>query len=52
MISDGNFTFIPCPGFAGTIFVNSISNALSTMARKCTFNVKALNGVKIEKVLG
>lgn len=31
-IGNGQYCFIPCPGFIGTIFVNSIANTLNTMA--------------------
>lgn len=52
MVGNGTFNFIPCPGFIGTIFVNSISNVIATMGRNCKLNVEVLNGVKIEKVYG
>lgn len=30
-MGNGSYSFIPCPGFVGTVFVNSCSNILSTM---------------------
>lgn len=51
-IGQGQYCFIPCPGFIGTIFVNTISNILSTMANECQLKIELLNGVKLEKVPG
>lgn len=52
MEGNGAFTFIPCPGFCGTIFVNSIASILSTLGSNCDIEVELLNGVYANKVLG
>jgi hypothetical protein len=52
MKGSGAFSFIPCPGFVGTIFVNSTANILSTMGKNVKIDIKTLNGVKIKRVLG
>lgn len=49
---NGQYCFIPCPGFIGTVFVNSISNILSTFASNCELKIEPLNGAKIEKIYG
>lgn len=36
----------------GTIFVNTISNILSTMASECSIEIEMLNDVKIKNILG
>ncbi|EGR33000.1 von willebrand factor type a domain protein [Ichthyophthirius multifiliis] len=51
-IGEGQYCFIPCPGFIGTIFVNSLSNILTTTVSKCELSINTLNGCKIEKILG
>jgi len=51
-IGNGSFSFIPCPGFVGTIFVHSISNIFSTMGSNTKLRIEPINGVKIAKVLG
>jgi hypothetical protein len=51
-IGNGSFSFIPCPGFIGTIFVHSISNILSTLGSNTEISIKTINGVVIEKVFG
>lgn len=51
-IGQGQYCFIPCPGFIGTIFVNTISNILSTMANECQLKIEFLNGVKLDNVPG
>jgi len=48
----GSYSFIPCPGFIGTIFVNGIANAISTLASNTELEIEMLNGVKVKKVLG
>lgn len=40
----GTYAFIPDAGYVGTVFVNSMSNLLSTMARDVTVKLEALNG--------
>lgn len=52
MAGNGAFAFIPCPGFVGTIFVNSMANIMSNMGRNAKLSIKTLNGVKITNVLG
>jgi len=51
-IGHGQYCFIPCPGFIGTIFVNTISNILSTMANECKLKIEMLNGAKLIEVPG
>jgi hypothetical protein len=51
-VGNGQYNFIPCPGFVGTIFVNSISNILSTMANTCELIVETLNTAKIAAIPG
>lgn len=48
MIGHGEYSFIPCPGFIGTIFVNTLSNLLSTMGVRMVININCLNGAKIK----
>lgn len=36
----GSYAFIPCPGFIGTIMVNSLANTLSTMASNIKVHVE------------
>jgi len=40
----GTYAFIPDAGYVGTVFVNSMSNLLSTMARDIVVKLEALNG--------
>jgi len=49
---NGAFAFIPCPGFVGTIFVNSVANILTTMGRNATVKIHTSNGVKIKNIIG
>jgi hypothetical protein len=46
-IGHGDYSFIPCPGFIGTIFVNTLSNLMSTMAVDTKIVIEPLNGAKI-----
>jgi len=48
----GTFSFIPDPGFVGTVFVNTISNLLTTMARDAYLTVEAQAGARIVQVVG
>lgn len=43
----GAYNFIPDSGLIGTIFINSISNMLSTYANNVILNLEPLNGAKI-----
>lgn len=52
MIGHGEYSFIPCPGFIGTIFVNTLSNLLSTMGVRMVININCLNGSKIKDFEG
>lgn len=49
---NGSYTFIPCPGFVGTIFVNSLANSLSVMGSNTQLTLEPLNGAKIEHIYG
>ena len=49
---NGQYNFIPCAGFVGTIFVHSLSNVLSVMASNCELEIHTLNGAKIEVIPG
>eukprot|EP00928_Gymnodinium_smaydae_P014562 TRINITY_DN15356_c0_g1_i1.p1 TRINITY_DN15356_c0_g1~~TRINITY_DN15356_c0_g1_i1.p1 ORF type:complete len:530 (+),score=130.43 TRINITY_DN15356_c0_g1_i1:105-1694(+) len=49
---DGTYAFIPDAGFVGTIFVNSISNLLVTMAKDAVVTIEGAEGVRITKVSG
>ena len=51
-IGHGQYCFISCPGFIGTIFVNTLSNILSTMANECKLKIEMLNGAKLMEVPG
>jgi len=50
--SDGTYAFIPDAGFVGTIFVNSMSNLLVTMARDARLTLQAQEEAAITEVLG
>jgi len=52
MMGNGQYSFIPCPGFLGTIFVNAISNILSTMGSRCELNIEMENGARLVDVPG
>lgn len=45
-IGHGDYSFIPCPGFMGTIYVNTISNILSTMAVNAKITLQAVNNAR------
>lgn len=47
-IGHGDYSFIPCPGFIGTIFVNTLSNLMSTMAINTKVHLIPMNGAKIK----
>ena len=51
-IGNGQYCFIPCPGFIGTIFVNSIANTLNTMASQCELTFELLNGNQLLEIPG
>ena len=51
-IGQGQYCFVPSPGFIGTIFVNTLSNILSTMANECKLKIEMLNGAKLIEVPG
>lgn len=48
----GTYSFIPCPGFVGTIIVNSISNILCTMGNETEVEVEPLEGTVLKKRYG
>ncbi len=43
----GDYSFIPCPGFIGTIFVNTLSNLLSTICVHSVLEVEGLYGTNM-----
>jgi len=51
-IGNGSYAFIPDSGFVGTVFVNSLSNTLSTMASDLTLALEPCNGASIKTVHG
>jgi len=51
-IGNGSYAFIPDSGFVGTVFVNSVSNTLSTMASDVNIALEPTNGATIKTVHG
>ena len=51
-LGNGQYNFIPCPGFLGTIFVNAISNILNTMASRCELELEMLSKNRFDRALG
>lgn len=51
-IGNGSYAFIPDSGFVGTVFVNSISNTLSTMASDVNISLEPTNGATIKTIHG
>jgi len=49
--SDGSYSFIPDAGFVGTVFVNTMSNLLVTVARDSRLTLEAESGAKIKEVM-
>lgn len=49
---DGTYAFIPDAGFVGTIFVNSMSNLLATLARDARLSLQADSGAEIKSIMG
>jgi len=51
---DGTYSFIPDSSFTGTVFVNALSNLLTTIATNTYLSVEPTNGAKLYdgKVLG
>lgn len=49
---DGSYSFIPDAGFVGTVFVNTLSNLLVTMAREVYLSLEAEEGAAILGVSG
>jgi len=49
---DGSYSFIPDAGFVGTVFVNTLSNLLVTMAREVYLSLEAEEGATILGVAG
>jgi hypothetical protein len=45
---NGSYAFIPDSSFVGTIFVNSLSNLLTTISSNTILSIEPLNGAKIE----
>jgi hypothetical protein len=50
--ADGSYAFIPDAGFVGTIFVNTISNIMVTMAKDALLTLEAEAPCKILGVMG
>jgi hypothetical protein len=50
--SNGTYAFIPDAGFVGTIFVNSLSNLLCTMATDARLSLQVDEGIQISTVAG
>lgn len=50
--SAGSYAFIPDAGFVGTIFVNSLSNLLCTVAANARLTLSGENGAEIVSVMG
>lgn len=48
----GTYSFIPDAGFVGTVFVNTVSNILVTMAQEVFLALDLEEGVEINKVFG
>merc|ERR1719362_1500460 len=46
----GSYAFIPDAGFVGTVFVNAMSNLLTTMARDVVLELEPMAGARILKV--
>jgi len=51
-LGNGSYAFIPDSGFVGTVFVNSLSNTLSTMATNLTIALEPSEGCSIKTVHG
>jgi len=49
--SDGSYAFIPDAGFVGTVFVNSMSNLLATVARDARLSLQAKSGAEIKEIM-
>lgn len=49
---DGSYSFIPDAGFVGTVFVNTLSNLLVTMAREVYLSLEAEEGAEILSISG
>lgn len=45
------YSFIPDGGFVGTVFINTISNILTTMARSSKISLEPMNGAAFEQPL-
>ncbi len=43
----GVYSFIPCPGFVGTIIVNTLANILITAGVDARLHIKPLNGAQL-----
>lgn len=50
--ANGIYAFIPDSSFVGTVFVNSLSNILPTIATNVQINVEGCNGAKIKGIPG
>jgi len=49
---DGSYSFIPDAGFVGTVFVNTLSNLLVTLAREVYLSLEAEEGSEILGISG
>mmetsp|Transcript_159585 Transcript_159585/g.306384 ORF Transcript_159585/g.306384 Transcript_159585/m.306384 type:complete len:618 (-) Transcript_159585:55-1908(-) len=50
--ADGSYAFIPDAGFVGTVFVNSMSNLLVTVAKNASLTLTPQSGAAIKDVRG
>eukprot|EP01130_Rhizamoeba_saxonica_P002217 TRINITY_DN12067_c0_g1_i1.p1 TRINITY_DN12067_c0_g1~~TRINITY_DN12067_c0_g1_i1.p1 ORF type:complete len:757 (-),score=186.65 TRINITY_DN12067_c0_g1_i1:30-2300(-) len=51
-IGNGSYAFIPDSSFVGTIFVNAVSNLLSTYATNAFISLEPQSGINIAEVIG
>jgi len=51
-IGDASYSFIPDAGFVGTVFVNTVSNLLCTMARETHLTLQPEDGCEVLGVMG
>jgi hypothetical protein len=49
---NGMYSFIPDAGMVGTIFINSISNMLTTIGNSCQISIEINNDIKINEIFG
>lgn len=52
IVGSGAYNFIPCAGFVGTVFNNSMANLLVTMAKDTVLELSPQNGAIVKSVMG